>query len=173
MNFIAIFAAIASRLILYLLTANWASIIHHFLVCQDSLDKTWKLVELRFWLLRSSIVVPGLVLKLSHIFSYTFNDLLDQFKVVWSLNLRVRATVIRLSYCCDRTGILNLFGICSSVPLAQIFTSLIARRIEEDLTVFITSIEWFATVIRNTSSFNCEYFSLTKIKLCGILSPKC
>jgi hypothetical protein len=118
MDFIAIFAAVASRLVLDLLTANGACIIHHLLIGEDSLDETGELIELRLSLLRGAVVVPGLVLQGSHILGHTFDELLDQLEVVGSLNLRVRRAVVRLSHGGDRAGILNLLRVGSGIPLA-------------------------------------------------------
>ena len=82
MDLVAVLTAVASWLVLDLLTTVGASIINHLIVSKNSLHKAGEFVEFALGLLGSSAVAPWLILISTQIFSDTVEDLLDELEVI-------------------------------------------------------------------------------------------
>ena len=154
MDLVAVFASITSRLILNLLSADWACIVDHLIVCEDTLHKATDLVELSLLVLLLTAEAPPATLDSLVICGYCINHLLNESEVIRSLGSISPTLVDSLS---DRVLCLQFVRV-GIVPLSELIDTLVVS-IEEDLTVLISSIEtlpaivtYFRALDRNDSS---------------------
>lgn len=95
-DFIALFTAIAGRLVLHLLPALRAAVVDHLIVVLDRLYESGDHVELGLLLDRLAIAVPGGLLQ-RLISLHCIYHLPNQFKIVLSLGL---VSTVDVSACC-------------------------------------------------------------------------
>lgn len=163
MNLVAVFTSVTGRLILDLLSADWARIVDHLIVSEDALHEATDLIELSLLVLLLTAEAPATTLDSLVVCGYCINHLLNESEVIRSLGSISTTLVDSLS---DRVLCLQLVRV-GIVPLSELIDTLVIS-IKEDLTVLISSIETLPAIVTYFRALDRNDSSLLVWKLGGV-----